>query len=175
MNPQRRRSIEAQAEQLLRDSSAYRVPVPIDSVIGHLNLKTTSTGLTADVSGILVVEKGHGVIGFNAGHPPVRKRFTIAHEIGHYVLHVKQAQSRLFVDRHVYRRDDESATGSDQEEVEANAFAAAFLMPKELVRDALKKQGLNLDDEEDLEVLARLFGVSTSAMSYRLANLGLVR
>lgn len=175
MKENRLKVIEAQAEQVLSESGAYRIPVPIDLVTAHLNLKTTSSGLTDDISGLLVVDKKQGIIGFNASHPPVRKRFTIAHEIGHYVLHVKQAQSRLFVDRYVYRRDDESATGTDQEEVEANAFAAALLMPEKLLREEIKKNSFDPDDEDTLSSLAALFSVSTSAMSYRLVNLKIVR
>jgi Zn-dependent peptidase ImmA (M78 family) len=175
MNKQRLKAIESLAEQTLRDSKAYRVPVPIDLVTTHLDLKITSTGLTDEMSGVLVVENKRGIIGFNPSHPSVRKRFTIAHEIGHYLLHVKQSQSRLFIDRYVYRRDDQSATGHDQEEVEANAFAAAFLMPEQLLREELKKHAFDPDDEDALSALADLFGVSTSAMSYRLVNLGIVR
>jgi Zn-dependent peptidase ImmA (M78 family) len=80
-----------------------------------------------------------------------------------------------FIDRYVAFRDDESSAGSDGEEVEANAFGAALLMPARLVREEIKKHDLDLDDEDDLSALARKFNVSTSAISYRLVNLGLLR
>jgi Zn-dependent peptidase ImmA (M78 family) len=176
MNKQKLNLIEQQAEKALRDSGAWHVPVPIDRVAHYLNLKTEESVLGDDISGLLVVEKKRGAIGYNSGHAPVRQRFTIAHEIGHYVVHVKNSpESRLFVDRYVAFRDDESSAGSDQEEVEANAFGAALLMPARLVREEIKKHNLDLDDEEDLTALAKRFSVSTSAMSYRLVNLGLLR
>lgn len=169
-------NIENIAEKLLKDSGAYRVPVPLDIVIAHLDLRMNSVELEDDLSGILVVEKKRGIIGFNAKHAPVRQRFTIAHEIGHYFLHAKNAASRLFVDRYVvYRRDDESTKGNDQEEVEANAFAASLLMPEALVRQAITTKNLDLDDEDAIAELAKQFSVSSSAMSYRLVNLRLVR
>ena len=59
--------------------------------------------------------------------------------------------------------------------MEANAFAAALLMPARLVRGEIKKRKLDLDDEDDLSALAKQFHVSASAMSYRLVNLGLLR
>jgi len=154
--------------------------VAIDRVAQHLNLRTAGTGFEDDISGILVAEKNRAAIGYNAMHAPVRQRFTIAHEIGHYVLHVLNVKtpphSRLFVDRYVvYRRGEDSATGNDQEEVEANTFAAALLMPERLVREDIKKHRFDLDDEDDLSALARHFNVSASAMSNRLANLGLLR
>jgi Zn-dependent peptidase ImmA (M78 family) len=91
-------------------------------------------------------------------------------------MHVKNStHSRLFIDRFVAFRDDESSAGSDWEEVEANAFGAALLMPARLVREEIKKHKLDLDDDDDLSALAKRFHVSTSAMSYRLVNLGLLR
>jgi Zn-dependent peptidase ImmA (M78 family) len=84
-------------------------------------------------------------------------------------------QSILFVDKYVAFRDDDSSAGNDKEEVEANAFGAALLMPARLVREEIKKDKLDLDDEDDLSALAKRFHVSMSAMSYRLVNLGLLR
>ena len=166
--------IEKKAEQILRDSDAYRLPIPLDVVANQLGLLTQGRGLS-DASGVLVVENGRGVIGYNSTHSPVRQRFTIAHEIGHYVLHVKSKQSHLFIDKSIFRRDDESSTGNDHEEVDANKFAAALLMPEELVRNEIKKHGFDLDDENDVSNLAKRFNVSTAAMSFRLENLSLLR
>jgi Zn-dependent peptidase ImmA (M78 family) len=82
----------------------------------------------------------------------------------------------LFIDRYVvFRRDGVSPLGDDQEEVEANAFAAALLMPADLLRDEIWKSDFDLDDDEDVIRLAKRFNVSTSAMSNRLAWLGLLR
>lgn len=176
MNKHKAEHIEQQAEKTLRDSRAWNVPVLIERVAQHLNLKAEGSLFEDDISGLLVVEKKRGAIGYNSTHAAVRQRFTIAHEIGHYVLHVKNSlQSRLFIDKYVAFRDDESSAGSDWEEVEANAFAAALLMPARLVREEIRKRDLDLDDEDDLSYLAKRFHVSTSAMSYRLVNLGLLR
>ena len=140
-----------------------------------VSIRATFAGYQS--SRLLAGAKGkRGAIGYNSAHASVRQRFTVAHEIGHYMLHVKNAHSRLFLDRYVvYRRDDQSSTGNDREEIEANAFAAALLMPAELVRDEIRKNNLDLDDEDDLGVLAKRFNVSTTAMSFRLGNLGLLR
>lgn len=176
MNTQKRRSIEEQAEKILRDSDAYRVPVVIDRVTQQLGLTAAGVGMEDDISGLLVIENGKAVIGYNPMHAPVRQRFTIAHEIGHYVLHVKElSHSRLFVDKYVVYRDDDSSKGSDQEEVEANTFAAALLMPERLVRQEIKRFDLDLDSEDDISDLAKRFNVSPSAISNRLVNLGLLR
>jgi Zn-dependent peptidase ImmA (M78 family) len=91
-------------------------------------------------------------------------------------MHVKNSsQPRLFIDRYVAFRNDESSAGNDWQEIEANAFGAALLMPAELVREEIKQRKLVLDDEDDLSTLAKQFHVSPAAMSYRLINLGLLR
>jgi Zn-dependent peptidase ImmA (M78 family) len=88
---------------------------------------------------------------------------------------VKGKQPHLFIDKSVYRRDDESSTGNDHQEVEANKFAAALLMPTELVRLEVQKSRFDLDDEDAIAALARRFNVSTATMSFRLGNVGLLR
>jgi len=165
--------IEHQTQKLLIDCDAFRVPTPLDAVIQHLGLVAQARAL-ADASGVLVVEKGRGLIGYNSKHSPVRQRFTIAHEIGHYVLHAKGKQQQLFVDRSVFRRDDSSATGIDRDEVDANRFAAALLMPRALIQAEIERHEFDLDDEDDVGSLAKRFSVSTAAMSFRLENLGLI-
>ncbi|MGA7315059.1 MAG: ImmA/IrrE family metallo-endopeptidase [Silvibacterium sp.] len=52
----------------------------------------------------------------------VRQRFTISHEIAHYLLHARRSgKAQLFIDKQVtYRRDDQSSAGVNREEVEAN-------------------------------------------------------
>jgi len=84
----------------------------------------------------------------------------------------------LFVDKtnqakQVYMRNEDSATGEIKQEREANAFAAAILMPEDMVYTELRKHQFDLNDEEALQKLADLFKVSLPAMTYRLSNLGL--
>lgn len=167
-----RKQIEHKAEKLLKESKAFRAPVSLDLVFNHLGLVAQAKAL-GDASGVLVVEGGRGLIGYNGQHSQVRQRFTMAHEVGHYALHAVGKPSSLFIDKTVFHRNDQSSEGVDKEEIEANQFAAALLMPKPLVEDAIAKHGFDLDDEEDVNALARIFNVSTVAMSIRLQNLHL--
>lgn len=127
--------IDAQAENILLKTGMLHVPVDVELVAHRLSLQIEPASLGENVSGLLVVEKGHGVIGYNATQAHVRQRFTIAHEIGHFVLHLSDNPSALFIDTQyiVYRRDAKSSTGEDQREREANRFAAALLMPATLI------------------------------------------
>lgn len=167
------RAIEDRAAKVLQKAEALRAPVPVDLVAHRLGLVVEATTLGDDVSGVLVVRDGKGTIGVNQTHPSVRQRFTIAHEIGHYVLH--RERSSLFIDKSytaVYR-DTRSSKGDDRPEIQANQFAAALLMPRELVLAEVEKHGFDLGDEAALERLAEKFQVSLQAMTYRLSNLGI--
>lgn len=102
------------------------------------------------------------LIEYSITEAPVRQRFTVAHELGHYALNHGSAF-----------RDDASSFSSgnrDPKERQANQFAAELLMPKDaLVR--IVQSGKFAHVEE----LASIFNVSKVAMSYRVGNLGLLR
>lgn len=99
-----------------------------------------------------------------------RRRFTIAHELGHWHLHRSagdDARARFC------RSDDIGASGfpvrqAQRIEREANRFAAALLMPEELVRVEAPQLKLNI------ALLAERFGVSGPAMQVRLESLNLL-
>jgi len=168
-----RHNLEERAEKTLRDTEGYRVPVPIHLVAQRLNLTLEAAALGDKVSGMLVVDGDQGAIGYNSAHARVRQRFTISHEIAHYLLHARRSgKAQLFIDKQVtYRRDDQSSAGVNREEIEANQLGAALLMPRGLVQQEIRARGLDLDDSEAIELLAKRFQVSTAAMSNRLQNL----
>lgn len=167
--------IDTRAENILRQTGMLRVPVDVELVAHRLSLQIEAVPLGENVSGLLVVEKGQGVIGYNVTHAPVRQRFTVAHEIGHFILHRNDNPSALFIDTRyiVYRRDAKSSTGEDRREREANRFAAALLMPATLLYVELQNHPFDFGDEETLTTLASKFQVSTQAMSIRLSNLNI--
>ena len=127
------------------------------------------------VSGLLVINKDKNLILVNISHPDNRKRFTKAHELGHYILHKEICP--LFIDSSqlVYRRDNISAEGSRLDEIEANTFAAELLMPEKKLREEFSnKPPFNIMNETEIMTLADNYKVSYSAMTYRLINLGLM-
>lgn len=164
---------EAEAKALLESAGITSVPVDVVEIALSLGLFVAPVELGSDVSGMLVMHEVGGAIGYNPNHAPARQRFTIAHEIGHYILHRDEAP--LFIDKQysVVFRNDRSSTGEDRREREANAFASALLMPDDQLRSAAAKVGFDLADDAALTSLARRFGVSKQALSYRLAALGL--
>ena len=155
-----------------------RPPVDVRRAAESLGFRVQELGdLGDDVSGAFVSRPDGGVIAVNRNHHLVRRRFTIAHELGHGLLH--RGRMPLFVDKGyaVAFRDRQSATGEVRMEREANAFAAALLMPEGMVRTAADElawaHGLDAGGGGGaLRELARRFKVSQEAMSYRLGSLG---
>lgn len=124
--------------------------------------------LTADISGLFVIKDNKPYIRYNNSESFERQRFTIAHELGHFILH---KDSPIFIDKNegVFYRNQESSTGAILKEREANAFAAAILMPQPFIKEEISMvpQNTNIIDH-----LAKKFQVSAQAMSFRLSNLG---
>lgn len=169
--------IEERAEKTLREADTYRVPIQVDKVARSLNLTMEAAPLGDRISGLLVVEDNRGAIGYNSAHSRARQRFTISHEIAHFLLHAKKGgKAELFIDSHVRFRPDESVSASsDRKEVEANQLGAALLMPKSLVKEEIRRHDLDLDDEEAIRSLAKEFKVSEPALAHRLVNLRMLR
>lgn len=175
----RRLTPEKLASQILEGIGITDPPVPVELVAYKRGLKVEPFDLGDGVSGVLLISEGKGVIGYNSTQSLVRRRFTIAHECGHYEMHRNSGQ--LFIDKRyidkqyfVAFRDGRSSTGEDKQEREANAFAAALLMPEGILRREIEKRYFDLADETALSDLAELFQVSQQAMMYRLLNLGML-
>jgi len=173
-----RREIEEAVSNLLLEHGVTEAPVPIESIARQEGLRIIMSPFGGDVSGALLRTGRVAGIAVNANQSPTRKRFTIAHELAHFKLEHRPDEDHLDWEFTVLRRDDKSASGTDMREVEANAFAANLLMPKEfLSRDLapyLNRNGvLRLEDEDYIE-LARKYRVSRIAMTYRLVNLGFI-
>lgn len=162
-----RTQIERKAWTLLCQLGVTKAPVEVFEVARSLGVRVQMEWADDEVSGALYRDDGNGaIIGVNGRHHPNRQRFTVAHEIGHLVLH----DEPVFVD-HVFRRDQVSSEAVDPLEIEANGFAAALLMPKEFVMHAVQSRKPPLRSDV-VERLADDFQVSSQAMTFRLERLG---
>lgn len=163
-------TIRCKAESLLAKAGIEKPPVPARLVARVAGVRVVYEALGTDLSGVLHIVGDVPLIAVNSTQSSVRQRFTIAHELGHYRLHGPQT----FVDRQfVFRRGQKSAAGIDREEIQANMFAAELLMPRDWLAQEFEDGGLDVGDDEALNDLARRYGVSQSAMLYRLINLDL--
>jgi len=167
----RRKFIRGVTSKLLRDSKIERPPVPVEQIARARGAVIRRGRVEPKVSGFLYrnTARGHAVIGVNSAQHLNRQRFTIAHELGHLLLHSGDA---VHVDA-VKHRDDVSEKGTDIEEVESNLFAAELLMPPQFLKQDLDRlRTITLLDEEKVAKLAHLYQVSSQAMAVRLAHLG---
>lgn len=163
------KSSEALAEEVWRKSGS-RIPVDVYAIALAEGIVVMDDDLQDNISGVLFAESDPVIIGVNRRHHHNRKRFSIAHELGHFVQH--RNVSKLFID--VFLRDERSSEGVDSQETEANAFAAALLMPKEAIFKYLHEYPTDPHDEVGIRRMAARFGVSTQAMIIRLTRLNLV-
>lgn len=135
------------------------VPLDIERLVSSFGVKVKIVPMDDEVSGHLSLNDGVWEIAVNALHHPKRQRFTLAHELGHYVLHRWQCQR--FEDTKLFRNND-----SNPMEVEANGYAADLLMPEEEFRNYINNVSKSIND------IADHFNVSAYAVRVRAKNLG---
>ena len=170
--PNRNKAIKA-ARSVLDEFEIVRPPVGIDKIAKKMNTRLMYSPLDDELSGMVYIKDGIPVIGVNALHHPNRQRFTIAHEVGHLVMHRDLIEKEVHVDKTflMLRRDTVSTSGTEAIEIEANSFAAEILMPEIMISNALKNNAYDIDDKLLISRLAKQFKVSTQAIQFRLGNL----
>lgn len=168
MNKSRIEEARRAAVNALRKAGINSLPVSLDAVCEAHALQCLEKKLDPELSGMSFVRDGQGYVVVNSAHHPNRRRFTVAHEIGHHLLHADYLAKNVHVDTAVLRRDELSSEGIYAKEIAANAFAAELLMPQ---ADVLKLASLDLSDEDEVSRAAAKFGVSGTALTYRISNL----
>ncbi|HEO1804982.1 TPA: ImmA/IrrE family metallo-endopeptidase [Acinetobacter baumannii] len=167
------------AYSYLPNGEHTNAPIDIESIILGLGVRIREdSSLNNGIIGKITFEGEVPVISINPKENTYnsRRRFTLAHELGHYVLHSKESK-REFIDMSetMFRSE-----GSNDFEVEANHFAASILMPEgilitealSIVEDFRKSGGFTQD--EFIRKLALKFHVSIQSMKYRLINLDIL-
>jgi len=154
----------AASRKLLEETGFTKPAIPVDKVAEALGIAVRPWAFIDDVSAVLVRSSRFTAIAVNENHPETRKRFSIAHEIGHAVL--GHAES-LYIE-FASSFQDPSPQRLEHER-EANWFAADLLMPAESLREDYKRF------KGDVARLAEYYEVSQQAMWVRLQALHLVK
>lgn len=154
------RRAEREALGLLREYGVEEPPVDPVRIAEQLGVPVRFVEFTGEtdrnVSGFYDCETNQ--IWVNKHEFPLRQTFTVAHELGHKILHEEWARS----DNYRVLLRDPSKTDWDPIEQEANVFAANLLMPRHMVDQYYKLP---------VEQISRLFAVSVPAVNHRLAFL----
>ena len=169
--PQEANAEEAASYVLKHYYKENILPINPELVAENMNIKVFYDDLSVD--GALFKKLNSNPLIYVDNKMPInRQRFTIAHELGHYVdrilnsdIHYKnQSMDEMeFIDK----RDSISKQGKDRAEIFANKFAASLLMPKDEIIKATHQK-------IDVATLASIFNVSTEAMYIRMRNLKLI-
>lgn len=156
------------------------LPVPVDSIVDNvLGLRvrladdmTSAPGCEQlplmHLSGLLLTDLGEiWVNAEEAERWPGRRRFTIGHEVGHYLLHQDDSPRIFCRSGDIVDAEEENTapTPKSPVESEADAFAAALLMPEHLILPCYERHG------RDVETIREIFGCSHKATTYRLNSL----
>lgn len=168
-------------EFLDKEGFVLSSPIEIKKILDFLeipySLKPDFKGIKLD--GKISIQNNEPLIWMNPMKISTeeRQRFTLAHELGHFFLHIAPSENPLsqknnFEDKTIsFNRD----TNWTYKEMEANQFASQLLMPISIVEKELKNilsVDKSIKDDELLEKLAKIFFVSQIAMRYRLKNMG---
>jgi Zn-dependent peptidase ImmA (M78 family) len=158
------------ALELIQAAKIVQPPVPVEKLAELSGAAVRYEPFDGKLSGLLYRSTDGSIIGINSLHAAVRQRFSIAHEVGHLLLHEPQLQ----IDEHAFIafRNPESSKASDPAEVEANQFAATLLMPEGLLSKSVKALGESPDVEAGIRRLSQIYEVSQEAMTIRLTSLG---
>ncbi len=137
------------------------LPVPVEAIAEDLLGLSVAEDDELEVSGLLLPARREiWLNGREARESPGRRRFTLAHELGHWVCQCLEGRSAP-----VYCRSEDVGQDADRQlEREANVFAAELLMPEGAVRSAFAGG----------RPPAEHFGVSQLALAWRLYGFGLV-
>ena len=162
---------------LLLQFDINSVPVDVESIATQIGAEIRREDFDEDLSGFALQKNGSKFIGINSTEGHERQRFTIAHELGHLILHKQDNVNYDAGVGLVLLREAHSVRGSDIKEVEANRFAAELLMPEQIIRQDLSGHGdIDLMSDESktgdfISEMATKYDVSYQAMQIRLTAL----
>lgn len=181
MTDERKREIEAEANRLIETHSLLTPGFDLAKFLsGYEGFKLGMQDLDDDTTGMLLVNDNEYIKGTETNRLIVvnrkirkrsqdretfirKRRFIVAHEYGHFILH-KKADEKLFAHR------DRSKRNSTREE-EADYFARCLLMPRALVEKFVAIEEVketNLDEQAGL--IARVFNVTPKKAKQRLCE-----
>ena len=158
--------IENKAEKVLSGLNIKSAPVDVFKIANELGIMVRKAA-SKKFSGLIFRKNETAFIAISSNESSVRQRFTVAHELGPYIMHPNKETFIEF-------RDNEENIKRDRNEIQANQFAAALLMPKKMIEKDVKTFEDMEVTENTIKILASKYDVSEQAMTYRLINLNLL-
>ena len=173
-----------EVKSFLATEGKFSIPLDVAGVVKYLGITLDGTPDFTNMTKLGSVSKSSQ--GVKLWYNPIenqvetRKRFTIAHELAHFFLHIATSEKDAIEDDAIsFNRDD----NWDKFEREANQFAASLLMPtenifsksRETIDEYKREKNVSKMPKENFVLrMSELFGVSKSTMEYRLETLGVL-
>lgn len=167
--------IKKKVEEVFKETGLISIPAEVVAMASFYGFSVYELEMDDKVSGMIIVGDKNlkdfdtdKVIVVNSNHAATRKRFTVAHELGHYIL--KNRPQKCYAHR-------DSSEVYNPEEKDANSFASALLMPEEDVKKFANSFFDNTFGDVDLMIIpkvARRYNVSESAAEVRLKKLEII-
>lgn len=148
------------ARKLLKDAEIHKAPIVLNEVVRHIRknqkIKVLAWEFGKKTSGIQISTNGQVIIGYNSKQHVNRQRFSVAHELGHYLL------------GHTHKASNYNSRNKGSFELEAYEFASELLMPlAEIKKDYI--------GQTNPKTLASKYQVSEQVMWIRLMKCGLIK
>lgn len=147
------------AQEVLEANFVSEPPVRITDIAQNYGLQIKVVDLSGYPGVAGFIDPQSRTIFVNKDDPPTRQAFTIAHELGHWLMHKKELESEPDKYAILYRKPL-GEPNDDVVEKQANTFAASVLVPKNLLE--------KYKDVKDHTTIADIFGVSPEVIGYRL-------
>ena len=171
--------------KLLEDNNLLNLPIDLDALAKKLNIDVNYSILKSDISGKINynVVDDKAIIYINSNEYELRQRFSLAHELSHYIYDINFSEDAEIEDNDqtLFRNDIINPI-----ENRANKYAEKLLMPKELFVKETDKIKNNLFPDKDnnigipniyklVEKLSDTFKVSKPAVITRLHSIGKIK
>ena len=162
------------AQMILDRLGIEEVPIPIVAIMKSLNFQVVAGELKDEISGIIGIDddlaknfKSSKVIAINNKDNVGHQRFTMAHELAHYLFDFDVSNQIVYYNTYNTFEDE------NEEERRANYFAANLLMPEKKFKKEFDNVGIKNNLYVTVEKLSQIFQVSGEAVRRRISELSL--
>ncbi|MCC2624899.1 MAG: hypothetical protein K0R14_772 [Burkholderiales bacterium] len=146
---------------IVKELEELKAPVNIEQIVKNYGIQVYKESMEENQSGAIVINDNASGMIINKDDSLSRQRFTMAHELGHFISYKLQNKTGEIIEF----RDGTSSLGTNLEEIFANKFAASILIPKTLLVSLIGSMEVNIEE------LSNIFEVSQQSLEFRIKNL----
>ncbi len=153
------------ARKVLEEKHAHGLPINPRHIAETYGIKVSAELLDEGIISVLVANKDRAAIGFNRRCSLTRQNFTIAHSLGHFIMHVPRNRSPS-----IYVEYDYNISDAPIAEMESNTFAMELLIPKKALDSYLQTFNVRYNNTEQLQKAADQFGIDLPLLITRMID-----